>query len=110
MRLLQEHRHCGRQRTIACPEPPNAILRPILKRPFQIPIASDLTARERVLLLCIASGMEWQKAGVPGETVIDMIEKGLIVDHPFDRLALTIRGRAMLKTMLSSNDNIENGE
>jgi hypothetical protein len=26
--------------------------------------------------------------------------KGLIVDHPFDRLALTMRGRAVLKTML----------
>ncbi len=36
---------------------------------------------------------DWQKAGVPGETVIDMIEKGLVVDHPFDRLALTMRGR-----------------
>lgn len=31
---------------------------------------------------------DWLHAAIPGETVIDMIEKGLIVDHPFDRLAL----------------------
>jgi hypothetical protein len=29
-----------------------------------------------------------------------MIEKRLIVDHSFDRLALTSRGRAVLKAML----------
>jgi hypothetical protein len=56
------------------------------KRPFQSATAADLTVRERVLLFCIASGTDWQKAGVPGETVIDVIEKGLIVDHPFHRL------------------------
>jgi hypothetical protein len=70
------------------------------KRPPQDSTAVDLTVRERILLFCIASRTDWQKAGVPGETVIDMIEKGLIVDHPFDRLALTMRGRAVLKAML----------
>jgi hypothetical protein len=68
--------------------------------PPKAPTASDLTVRQRVLLFCIASRTDWQKAGVPGETVLDMIEKGLIVDHPFDRLALTMRGRAVLKAML----------
>jgi len=62
--------------------------------------AVDLTARERVLLFCVASRTDWQKAGVPGETVLNMIEKGLIVDHPFDRLALTMRGRPALKATL----------
>ncbi len=33
-------------------------------------------------------------------SLIDTIEKGLIVDHPFDRLALTMHGRAVLKAML----------
>jgi hypothetical protein len=70
------------------------------KPPPQEPTASDLTARERLLLFCIASGADWQRAGVPGETVIDTIEKGLIVDQPFDRLALTMRGRAVLKATL----------
>jgi hypothetical protein len=41
-----------------------------------------------------------QKAGIQGETVIDLIEKGLIVEHPFDRLALAMRGRAVLKAIL----------
>jgi hypothetical protein len=66
----------------------------VLKCPSREPTASDLTVRERILLFCIASRTDLQKVGVPGETVIDMIEKGLIVDHPFDRLALTMRSRA----------------
>jgi hypothetical protein len=70
------------------------------KRPSQDPTAVDLTVRERILLFCIATRIDWQKAGVPGEIVLDMIEKGLIVDHTFDRLALTMRGRAVLKAML----------
>jgi hypothetical protein len=56
-----------------------------------------LTVRERVLLFCAGSGTDWKRAGVTSETVIDMIEKGLIVDHPLDWLALTMRGRAVLK-------------
>jgi hypothetical protein len=51
-----------------------------------------VSARERILLFCIASrALTWEKAGVLGETPIDMIEMGLIVDRPFDRLALTVR-------------------
>jgi len=53
------------------------------------PIVSDLTVRERILLFCVASGTDWQRAGVPGETVVDMIVKGLVVDYGLDRLALT---------------------
>jgi hypothetical protein len=51
-----------------------------------------VSARERILLFCIARrALTWEKAGVLGETPIDMIERGLIVDRPFDRLALTVR-------------------
>ena len=78
---------------------PTGVIR-VPKCPSREPTASDLTVRARILLFCIASRIDWQKAGVPGETVIDMIEKGLIVDHPFDRLALTMRGRAVHKAML----------
>ena len=42
------------------------------------------------------------KADVPSETAIGVIEKGLIVDHPFDRLAFMMCGRAVLKAMPSS--------
>jgi hypothetical protein len=41
------------------------------KRPPQDPTAADLSIRERVLLFCVASRTDRQKAGVPGETVID---------------------------------------
>ena len=30
----------------------------------------------------VASRPDWQKAGMSRETVVDMIEKGLLVDHP----------------------------
>jgi len=53
-----------------------------------------------VIRAASATRTDWQKAGIPGETVLNMIEQGLIVDHPFDRLALTRRGRAVLKAML----------
>jgi hypothetical protein len=31
--------------------------------------AAGLSVRERVLLLCVVSGTDWQHAGIPGETV-----------------------------------------
>jgi len=34
-------------------------LRPMPKRPPQKPTASGLTARERVLLFCVAIGTDW---------------------------------------------------
>jgi hypothetical protein len=70
------------------------------KRPLQAPTASDLTVRERVLLFCVASGTDGQRAGIPGETVVNMTVKGLVVRDALGRLALTARGRAMLKGML----------
>ena len=41
--------------------------RVMIKRPTQEPTASDLGVRERVLLFCVASGTDWQRAGVTGE-------------------------------------------
>src|SRR5260370_629113 len=76
-------------------------LRPMPKRPPQKPTAPDLTVRERVLLFCVASRTDWQKAGVPGETIIEMIEKGLVVDHALDWLALTASGCAVLISLAS---------
>jgi hypothetical protein len=34
--------------------------------------AELLSVRERVLLFCVASGTDWQKAGITGETVTVM--------------------------------------
>jgi hypothetical protein len=49
-----------------------------------------------MLLFCVASRTDWQRASIPSESVLDMIVRSLIVDHPFDRLALTmlVRGGA----------------
>jgi hypothetical protein len=71
------------------------------KRPPQDPSASDLTARERILLFCIASGTDRRPAGAMGEVVTGMIVKGLIVRDAQGRLSLTARGRAVLKAMLA---------
>jgi hypothetical protein len=58
----------------------------------------EITIREQIPLFCIVSAPTGRKPGVPGETMIDMIEKGLIADHPPNRPALMMRGRAALKT------------
>ena len=62
--------------------------------------AKGLTVRERVLLFCAASGTDWQHAGIPAETVTAMIVKGLIERNAAGHLALTDRGRAVLRAML----------
>jgi hypothetical protein len=40
----------------------------MIKRPPQDPTAPDLTARERILLFCVASGTDWQQAVARGES------------------------------------------
>ena len=52
----------------------------------------------------MTSGTDWQWAGAPGETIIEMTEKGPIVDHPFDRLALTMRGRGGVEGYAEGSD------
>ena len=60
-----------------------------------------LTVRERLLLFCVASGTDWQRAGIPGEIVTEMVVKSLVVRDPLGRLALTNGGRAALRALLS---------
>jgi hypothetical protein len=43
---------------------------------------------------------DWQRAGIPGETVVNMTVKGLVARDALGRLSLTGRGRAALKAML----------
>jgi hypothetical protein len=76
----------------------------MIKRPTQEPTASDLGVRERVLLFCVASGTDWQRAGVTGEMVTGMIVRGLVVRDAFGRLALTGRGRAVLRGLMTIDD------
>jgi hypothetical protein len=62
--------------------------------------AKALSVRERMLLFCAASATDWQHAGITGEAVTAMIVKGLISRDAAGVLALTDRGRAVLRTML----------
>jgi hypothetical protein len=62
--------------------------------------AKALSVRERVLLFCAASGTDWVHAGVTGETVTAMVVKGLIERDAGGALALTDRGRAVLRALL----------
>ena len=62
--------------------------------------ANLLTARERVLLFCAASGTDWEHAGITGDNVTAMIEKGLIVRDAAGDLSPTDRGHAVLRAML----------
>jgi hypothetical protein len=65
------------------------------KCPSREPTAADLTARERVLLFCVASGTDRRPAGAMGEVVTGMIVKGLVVRDAQGRLSLTDRGPAV---------------
>ena len=64
--------------------------------------AARLSVQERVLLLCIASGTDWQRAGVPGEIVTSMIVKGLLVRGAVGQLELTDRGRVTAQAMVGT--------
>jgi len=64
-------------------------------------IAASLTVPERVLLFCLASDTDWQKAGVTHATAQHMMVRGLI-----DRggtagaYVLTDQGRAVFAALL----------
>jgi hypothetical protein len=63
-------------------------------------VAKGLLVRERILLFCVVSDTDWQRAGIAGETVTALIVKGLIVRDAIGRLTLTDRGRAALRALL----------
>jgi hypothetical protein len=58
---------------------------------------ASLGVRERMLLFCVGSGTDWQRAGVTGETIT---VRGFIVRDGRGRLALTDDGRAALRALL----------
>ena len=61
-----------------------------------------LATRERVLLLCVASSTDWQRAGVANETVTSTIVKGLLVRGAVGQLELTDRGRIAAQAMVGT--------
>jgi hypothetical protein len=68
------------------------------KRPT--PDVSALTTRERILLFCVASGANWQRAGITGEVVTALIVRGFLVRDERGHLALTDDGRDALRALL----------
>jgi hypothetical protein len=62
--------------------------------------AEALSVRERLVLLCAGSGTDWQHVAGGGEAVTALIVKGLISRDAGGALALTDRGRAVLRAML----------
>jgi hypothetical protein len=50
-----------------------------------------LTVPQRILLFCVASGTEWERAGITGSAVTAMIVRSLIERDARSRLALTPR-------------------
>jgi hypothetical protein len=67
----------------------------------EVVTGSDLSVPERVLLFCVASGTEWERAGVTGATVTAMIVRGLVERDAGNRLTLTEQGHATLMALIS---------
>lgn len=69
-------------------------------------IAASLKIRERVVLLCVASGgTEWQRLGIAGDAMSTMAMKGLI-DYDARRPSLTEHGRAVVAVMETQASNL----
>jgi len=66
--------------------------------------ARALSIPERLLLFCVASKTEWERAGITGAAVTTMVVKGLIQRDAAGELALTKQGRAVLASLLGEED------
>jgi hypothetical protein len=66
--------------------------------------AAALSIPERLLLFCIASRTEWERAGITGATVTVAVIRGLIQRDPAGELALTKQGRAVLAALMGEED------
>jgi hypothetical protein len=70
------------------------------KPPIADMIAEGLTVPERVLLFCIASATDWQKAGVTHATAQHLMVRGLIDRQAAGSFILTDQGRAVLEFLM----------
>jgi hypothetical protein len=64
-------------------------------------IRTELSIPERILLFCVASRTEWDRAGATGATVTVLVVRGLIERDASGRLVLTKPGRAVLDAMIA---------
>jgi hypothetical protein len=67
-------------------------------------LAIALSIPERILLFCVASATEWERAGITGATVTAMLVRGLIKRDAGGKLALMKQGRAVLAALLMEED------
>jgi hypothetical protein len=68
------------------------------KAPTRMPAtkAATLTARERALVFCAASGADWQHSGVPGVTITAM----MVTDaYPYPDLGILLIGAEHLASV-----------
>ena len=65
--------------------------------------AAALSVPERVLLFCVASGTDWERAGITDTMVTATVIKGLIAREPTGGLYLTKDGRAVLRTLVGEH-------
>jgi hypothetical protein len=63
-------------------------------------IADGLTVPERMLLFCLASETDWQRAGVKQATAQQMMIRGLIERQAAGSFVLSDHGRAVLEALL----------
>ena len=69
--------------------------------PSPAKIASDLRVPERIMLLCLASGTDWERAGVRHATAQQLLVRGLVDrDQSAGRFKLTTLGRDVLAALL----------
>jgi hypothetical protein len=69
-------------------------------RPTVESTGAALTVPERLLLFCLASGTDWQAAGITHATAQHMMVRGLIERQAATRYVLTEQGRAVLAAFL----------
>ena len=68
-----------------------------------LPTAARLTAEERLLLFCLASGSDWQAASITRATAEYMLMRGLIErSGGATSYKLTDQGRAVLRAMFDA--------
>ena len=65
--------------------------------------AAALSVPERVLLFCVASRTDWERAGITGTMVTATVIRGLIAREPTGGLYLTKDGRAALRTLMGEH-------
>jgi len=70
-------------------------------RPSPAKISSDLRVPERIMLFCLASGTDWERAGVTHATAQQLLVRALIDrDQSAGRFKLTPLGSQVLAALL----------